>query len=256
MRGALVVAILVMSTPAWADDDAGLTGSIRIGHQLRAVQVDGKWVKTHEQLVTVPCGRHHVRAGMRDVELEVPCGRVVDLNGELVATSEPPPFREEPVPAEPPFRDMQRPPEGYSRHVVFVELTAGASLRSLFGVSMLGPQLSFAISRRWESYAIEAMIDGFYGSAVGLPFVQARLGPLFEVAPYRGLFLGIGPYLYLAELHRITVGDSLWGLSFGGRLSVRCDLWRLPRNGALYAAFEMAADTTLWGGSLAVGARF
>ena len=56
------------------------TGTVRVADSLRAIQVDGTYVRVNGGAVVLPCGRHKIQAGFGATEVvDVPCGGAVSL---------------------------------------------------------------------------------------------------------------------------------------------------------------------------------
>jgi hypothetical protein len=69
----------VAAAPA-APAAAATTGVIRVDPNLRAVVVDGSFRRAADGVVTVSCGSHRVKAGMKEAQVvNVPCGGAVSL---------------------------------------------------------------------------------------------------------------------------------------------------------------------------------
>ena len=69
----------VAAAPA-APAAAATTGVIRVDPNLRAVVVDGSFRRATDGVVTVSCGSHRVKAGMKELQVvNVPCGGAVSL---------------------------------------------------------------------------------------------------------------------------------------------------------------------------------
>ena len=59
---------------------AATTGVVRVDPNLRAVVVDGSFRRVNDGAVTVSCGSHKVKAGMKEAQtVNVPCGGAVSL---------------------------------------------------------------------------------------------------------------------------------------------------------------------------------
>jgi hypothetical protein len=68
------------SAPAAPAAAAGGTGVVRVDSSLRAVVVDGSYRRANDGVVTVSCGRHRIKAGMKEAQsVDVPCGGAVTL---------------------------------------------------------------------------------------------------------------------------------------------------------------------------------
>jgi hypothetical protein len=56
------------------------TGVVQVDPSLRAVIVDGSYRRANDGAVTVSCGSHRVKAGMKEQQtVNVPCGGSVSL---------------------------------------------------------------------------------------------------------------------------------------------------------------------------------
>jgi hypothetical protein len=59
---------------------AATTGVVRVDPNLRAVVVDGSFRRANDGVVTVSCGSHKIKAGMKEAQtVNVPCGGAVSL---------------------------------------------------------------------------------------------------------------------------------------------------------------------------------
>jgi hypothetical protein len=71
------VAVTPSPAPAVAPPS---TGSVRVPAPYVVIVVDGQHKRVVDGRVVLPCGRHKIRAGMRDAEIvDVPCGGVASL---------------------------------------------------------------------------------------------------------------------------------------------------------------------------------
>jgi hypothetical protein len=53
---------------------------VRVDPSLRAVVVDGSYRRANDGVVTVSCGPHRIKAGMKEAQsVNVPCGGAVSL---------------------------------------------------------------------------------------------------------------------------------------------------------------------------------
>jgi hypothetical protein len=59
---------------------AATTGVVRVDPNLRAIVVDGAFRRPNDGAVTVACGSHKIKAGMKEAQIvNVPCGGAVSL---------------------------------------------------------------------------------------------------------------------------------------------------------------------------------
>jgi hypothetical protein len=56
------------------------TGVVRVDPNLRAVVVDGSFRRPNDGALTVSCGTHRIKVGMKEAQtVNVPCGGAVSL---------------------------------------------------------------------------------------------------------------------------------------------------------------------------------
>jgi hypothetical protein len=244
------------------------TGVVRVDPKLQTVIVDGAYQRVTEGVIVVPCGNHQILQ-RDDLLLDDPSPRRRKITQDALGDA---PVVDVPCGDE---ISVAHRSQRKRRGDAIGRVHGGPGQRTVFGDSIWGADLTASVGLSIDNvdlYILDAQVL-IAGTTGGLPVRQYRFGPSVDVEVLSRLRVGGGCSVGGTSIRRATTRRTMGALSFGVHAFASFDVWRVGEHAAFYVLGQISVDSastfgisrgnregvptvSLWGPTLAVGARF